>query len=304
MAAICPFVRNCLMRLAWEFRLTYKMMWRDIPAAFIAGCAFSFAAANHCNCSPTDYIAVLPWVLFYFFLYLYSFNLCNQVAGVEEDRIDKPDRPIPSGLLTIQGAKKRWYVATVLYILAGVAIGNVWSSFLWIFTTLMLCYGGWDKHWFTKNCIPMPLGAFAQGWAGWSAVCGDLWMNEKHAVFLGVIAFFVGPMANLQDFRDVEGDSQSGRKTMPVQFGLWKSKVLMSIVFAIRAVVLYFAIWSQYMQPFTIFKAVYVFAEVLMHLYIIVRLPFLDHNYSDLHDTYHFSTKLYAISATNIIAAL
>ena len=56
------------------------------------------------------------------------FNLSNQYTGAEEDKINKPDRPIPSGLVTVEGARFRWYIVTVLYLIVGLAIGNVWSS--------------------------------------------------------------------------------------------------------------------------------------------------------------------------------
>ena len=289
----------------WELQLCYKITWRDIPAAFVAGCAYLFPAAKHCECSPMDFMAVLPWAFTYFFLYQYSFNLCSQIAGIEEDKIDKPDRPIPSGLLTIQGAKHRWYVVTALYIIAGIAIGNVWSSLLWITTTLMYCYGGWDKHWFTKNCVAMPLGVVAQSCASWSIVNGSSGMNQQYAVFLGVMALYVGATANMQDLRDTKGDYQGKRKTMPIQLGMNVSRVLLSVSFIVSVIILYFAVWSKYyVQNVTMYRALYILIQVLMHLFIIVRTLFLDQTSSDFHHTYHFYTKLYAFTATNLIEYL
>ena len=125
-----------------------------------------------------DFVTVIPWALLYFFLYQYSFNLSNQIAGIEEDKINKPDRPIPSGLITLQGAKHRWYVVTALYIVAGMAIGNVWSSLLWLIATSLHNDCGWDKHWFTKNSIIMVIGVIVQAWASWSIVYGSLWMSR------------------------------------------------------------------------------------------------------------------------------
>ena len=89
-------------------------------------------AARHHGSSTSDCVSAVLWALIYFFHYIYSFNLSNQYTGAEEDKINKPDRPILSGLVTVEGARFRWYVVTVLYHLAGLAIGNVWSSLLWI----------------------------------------------------------------------------------------------------------------------------------------------------------------------------
>ena len=105
-----------------------------------------------------DFVSALLRSLLYFFLYLYCFNLCNQYTTVEEDRINKPDRPIPSGLVSVEGARFRWYIMTALYLVTGLGIGNIWSCLLWIFAYSMYNFYGWSEHWVTKNGIVMPLG--------------------------------------------------------------------------------------------------------------------------------------------------
>ena len=111
-----------------ELQLSYRFMWRDIPAGVLPGVAFTLVAVKYHG--STDFVSALLWSLLYFCLYLYSINLCNQYTGVEEDRINKPDRPIPSGLVSVEGARFRWYIVTALYLVTGLAIGNVWSCFL------------------------------------------------------------------------------------------------------------------------------------------------------------------------------
>ena len=39
----------------------------------------------------------------------------------------------------------------VLYLVVGVAIGNVWSSLLWVLDYLTYNHCGLSEHWFTKN---------------------------------------------------------------------------------------------------------------------------------------------------------
>ena len=167
--------------------MLHRMVWRDLPAAFYTGLAFTVTAAKHGHCSLADFMAALPYAVVYFFLYTYSFDLSNQIAGVEEDKVDKPDRPIPSGLLTIQGAKYRWWVVTALYVATGIVVGNVWSCILWIAAFLAYNHGGLDKHWFTKNCFVIPLGTIVLGWAGWSIVYSSTWMDQDYTMFTAVI---------------------------------------------------------------------------------------------------------------------
>ena len=251
----------------------------------------------------------MPWTVLYFFLFVYSFNLCNQIAGVEEDKIDKPDRPIPSGMLTLTGARYRWYTVTTLYVLANITIGNLWSPFLWIIITLMNSYGGWDKHWFTKNCVCMTLGTLAISWAGWSIVNGHVWMDQKYVTITTVLSLYAGVTANLQDLRDVEGDRKSGRITMPICYGMSTSRQLLSIVFLIEPVILYFTVWNSPFNTATVavtafFKIVYISADILAHLYIAIRLSYLDHTYSDLHHTYHFFTKTFPFTVMSATVAV
>lgn len=255
----------------------------------MSGFTGSVVAAIQHEYSFMDYLPLIPISFFYLLLHLYSFNLCNQIAGAEEDKINKPDRPIPSGMLTIQGAKYRWYFLTALYILAGVAIGNVWSSLLWIFFTTIYNYGGWDKHWFSKNCISMPIASASTGWAAWSLVSGDPWMTPNFALSVKVISLYTGITLNIQDLRDEEGDRILGRKTMPIQFGMTASKIVLAIIFFLVPVVSYIFLM---LGPLTAVQVVYYLAGVLMHLYISLRLLLLDKTSSDLHHTYHFYSRM------------
>ena len=271
----------------WELQLSYRFMWRDIPFALLPGVAFTLLAVKHNG--SANYIPALLRSLLYFYLYLYSFNLCNQYTGVEEDRINKPDRPIPSGLVSVEGARFRWYIVTALYIVAGVAIGNVWSCFLFIFAYSMYNYYRGSEHWFTKNSVLIPLGTVVQGWAGWTAATGDLWLDQESALFVGMATLYVGVLLNLQDFRDVEGDRKVGRKTMPVQFGMNASVYMQSFLFLIQFVIFYSVMFSIHTP--TLGQGVLALADLALRFYFIVRLLLVDHTPADYHNTYHSFTK-------------
>ena len=274
-----------------ELQLSYRFMWRDIPAAVLPGVAFTLLAVKHHG--STDFVSALLRSLLYFYLYLYSFNLCNQYTGVEEDRINKPDRPIPSGLVSVEGARFRWYIVTVLYIVTGIAIGNVWSCFLWIFAYSMYNYYGWSEHWVTKNSIVMPLGTVAQGWAGWTAATGDIWLDQESALFVGMATLYVGVLLNLQDFRDVEGDRKAGHKTLPVQFGMAASVYVQSFLFLIQFVIFYSVMFSIHTP--TLGQGVLALADLASRFYIIMRLLLGDHTPADYHNIYHSFTKHYLL---------
>ena len=273
----------------WELRLTYRFIWRDIPVAVVAGVAFTLVAAKHHGSSASDCVSAVLWALIYFFHYIYSFNLSNQYTGAEEDKINKPDRPIPSGLVTVEGARFRWYIITVSYLVVGVAIGNVWSSLLWILNYLVYHHCGLSEHWFTKNSIFLPVGCVVMEWAAWTIVTGSIWMDQKSVLFFGLVTLYGGTQGYLQDFRDVKGDMKVRRKTMPVQFGM-----SISIYFQIFLFIAQFAIFYSVMfsiQPLTSWQTVIMLVDLILRLYLSVHLLLLDQTPTDFHHTYHSLTK-------------
>ncbi|KAJ7628920.1 hypothetical protein FB45DRAFT_748815 [Roridomyces roridus] len=79
-----------------------------------------------CNQHPSSIQFVLGSLgrsLAYFVLYLYTFNIADQITGLDEDRINKPDRPLPSGLLSIRETYVRLCLLTAAYIAFSAAWG-------------------------------------------------------------------------------------------------------------------------------------------------------------------------------------
>src|SRR5262249_9751622 len=138
----------------------------------------------------------------YFWLYVYTFCLGNQLAGVAGDRIDKPDRPLPSGAVSPEGARRRWAGLTVAFLVVGGWFGVLPWTVLWVLAATMHNFGGWSRHWFTKNCVVMPLGTAAELASAWSFV-GPLSSLAWRWVI--VIPIIIGVTVSTQDFRDIEG---------------------------------------------------------------------------------------------------
>lgn len=81
----------------------------------------------------------------------YSFDIVNQTASVDEDRIDKPYRPIPAGLVSMRGAYRRWALSWCL-VLAEVYRAAGLRGVRYCIAELVLTYGlyVWPavNHWF------------------------------------------------------------------------------------------------------------------------------------------------------------
>jgi 4-hydroxybenzoate polyprenyltransferase len=151
----------------------------------------------------------------------YGFDICQQTTSVDEDTINRPSRPIPSGMLSIDGAAQRWCLSWIGSPIAMAAIGSVGLScdlictFAWVY----FCYV-WPRRqdWFSKNLFSAVCQVCFQ------RTCNDLILlhapKSGGSFFLDtVIVLWLMATIHIQDFRDVEGDRKTGRKTLPVILG-------------------------------------------------------------------------------------
>ncbi|CAG8574791.1 7553_t:CDS:2, partial [Gigaspora rosea] len=113
----------------------------------------------------------------------------SQIASVEEDRINKPYRPIPSGLITIKGSKHRLVAISIIFPIIAYLIGA--------FGTLIQLA---SCHYII---IDTKLSIFEL-------------LNSELGIFKLGIFFFVMTTAQVQDLRDQKGDKFVGRKTLPL----------------------------------------------------------------------------------------
>ncbi|KAF7330638.1 UbiA prenyltransferase [Mycena sanguinolenta] len=214
----------------YEIRLFWAFSWRDWSTTIIPGTIRTISALRTVDSASTGLvIRSIAHSLAYFALFTYAFNITNQITGVDEDRINKPDRPIPSGLVTLQDAYIRWYAATLLLLAIGAAGGVFLWTMLWVFITLYYCSWGGDKHWVSKNLVCMSVGSLCLLQSGWELVAPFSVRETRWAATLSCMA---GITASLQDLRDVDGDKISGRRTLPIVLGDNFRRVMAVIIYA------------------------------------------------------------------------
>jgi 4-hydroxybenzoate polyprenyltransferase len=226
-----------------ELRITYALLRRDLPASIGAGTMFTGAAlAYDHQTAPTRVLHVMVLSLCYHVVWIYCFCFANQITGLAEDRLNKPDRPIPAGLVSMSGACQRWLLAMaafpfVSYTLGGATI-MAWAL-MWQLVIVAYNFGGLDRHWFSKNFVFMPTAVVLQLAPSW-AIATHLnalawrWILVVAATFCGVL--------QLQDLRDVPGDLAMKRRTLPVVLGERKTRWItaLSISVAVPLVVHFF----------------------------------------------------------------
>lgn len=61
----------------------------------------------------------LPHIVFWIWLHLLQFNVSNQTFSVDEDRLNKADRPLPAGRITLSQAwVLRWALVPLCFALS------------------------------------------------------------------------------------------------------------------------------------------------------------------------------------------
>ncbi|MCX7860853.1 MAG: UbiA family prenyltransferase [Chloroflexus sp.] len=229
-----------LTALLSEIHLYWRFTRYDISATIIPGMLFVLAAWHSDQPNWSALPGLLLWGTVYFWLYCTTFCISNQLAGEAEDRRNKPDRPLPSGLISRRGAWLRWIAAMALFTLVGWWLGVLEWTLLWQMTLTLHNLGGFARHYWLKN-LSMTLGAIAQLAAAWQMVRP---LTPEAWIWLLVPAVTLLSNASLQDLRDIEGDRLSHRRTMPIVFGADVTRVFVAVAFALLALLTHFTLFA------------------------------------------------------------
>ncbi|KAI2614261.1 uncharacterized protein GGS25DRAFT_42187 [Hypoxylon fragiforme] len=178
------------------------------------------------NPNPTwaDLITIAPRATLYVWLFVFYADCSNQKdpSSVEEDRLNKPWRAIPSGRLTIEGAEK-FYIASIILLLlsSGLWLGGFPEAVIFLVEIYVHDYASGNISWWSKNAINILFYLTAQ--IGATRVAAESLTSNSMSragyewcALLGLQTFTT---IQIQDLRDQEGDSIRGRRTMPIAIG-------------------------------------------------------------------------------------
>ncbi|KAF5387424.1 hypothetical protein D9757_007796 [Collybiopsis confluens] len=170
--------------------------------------------------SFSHFIHELLWV----WLHLLQFTTSNQscsLTAVFEDTDNKPDRPIPSGRMTLcQTRILRWcLVPLCLCISHQISMAVLGASLAIVgFTTWYNEFGGSNQHWFIRNILNgLGFGSFNMG-ATLLAGRDRTAFNQiaVRAILLSI--WIYATTTHTQDFKDMEGDIKFFRSTVPLVY--------------------------------------------------------------------------------------
>ena len=208
-------------------------------------------------------------------------NAFNQVCDLEQDRINKPDRPVPSGAISPRAAN---VFAAVLFVLANVLayfidVGAGRECFVIVlFTTFLTwAYSGpplrWRRFgWRANLTVAVPRGMLLKV-AGWSCVAPVF--SDVEPWYLGSVFFlFLLGATTTKDFADVAGDAAAGVRNLPVRLGPARATRLIAPFFVVPWLMLPLGAWlpGPILSPPAGVLAVLGLALALYGAYVVKRL--------------------------------
>jgi len=152
-------------------------------------------------------------------------NVYNQITDLDIDRINKPERPLPSGHITI---RQTYLVAVVFYVISMVAAAmvNGWFlffAFILLGITILYSIPGIrlkKRLWVSNVTIAISRGLFGFV-AAWSVFADPY--HPVPWVCGAIIGLYLMGAATTKDFSDIEGDRTHGMNTLPVRYGIERS---------------------------------------------------------------------------------
>ena len=176
----------------------------------------------------------IPLVLLWTWLNLLPFTIDNQRQhlAIEEDRINKPWRPMPSGRLARQEAKQLVLVLYPFAILISLWLGGLRQC------VILIGLGFWyndlrgaDKNPVIRNLINA-CGFLCYASGAMEVAYGEALRPVSNSVlvrWLGIIGAIVLSSVHSQDMYDQAGDSIRGRNTVPLVIGDWPSRLIIAL---------------------------------------------------------------------------
>lgn len=150
-------------------------------------------------------------------------NVINDYFDYNIDLINKPERPIPSGRISLKAGRNYGYLQFLLGTICGFLISyltNNWIPFAIVLIADVILY----LYAYKLKSTPL-IGNLAVGFmTGFGFVFGGFTINTPEiittSIFLGFFAFVMTTAREIiKDIEDIEGDAAEGARTLPILIG-------------------------------------------------------------------------------------
>ncbi|MFX1389184.1 MAG: geranylgeranylglycerol-phosphate geranylgeranyltransferase [Promethearchaeota archaeon] len=186
-------------------------------------------------------INIILGVLTYFFI-AGSGMVINDYYDIEIDKINRPERPIPRGAITLKQAKVLWIITALIGIIIAIFHSVFFNiGYLNIILAVFFAFIGWlyaawgKKSGFYGNIIVSI--SFSIGLI-YGAVLNSSLVPPYIYFFFLTSFFLLLSREVIKGCEDIEGDKKEGVKTLAVRIGIKKSTIF-SLLFALLAILFF-----------------------------------------------------------------
>ncbi|EED22384.1 conserved hypothetical protein [Talaromyces stipitatus ATCC 10500] len=150
-------------------------------------------------------------------LMVFDINNQNSPESIEEDRLNKPSRPIASGLISPEAAS--YLLKAMIAVTLGISYYNgVIQETLALFVLYWLYDNqGGNEDWFMRNLLAA--GGYIFYALGSLAIISNHSETKAAKLWMIIFGLVILTTIHAQDFRDMEGDQLKGRTTLPLIMG-------------------------------------------------------------------------------------
>ena len=200
-------------------------------------------------------------------------NVINDYYDYEIDLINKPERPIPSGRISLKSGKYFSYLLFLAGTICGFIISTItnnWIPFLIVIIADIVLY----LYAYKLKSTPL-IGNLTVGFmTGFGFVFGGFSINNPEIIItsmnLGFFAFVMTTAREIvKDIEDLKGDKSAGAKTLPILIGKKKPAIIASFLIIIDIILCPLLYYNQifgilYLPVIAIAAALFIYSTILI----------------------------------------
>ena len=223
-ASLLRFIRLLLLFTADDFMVIF------VPNTF-CGVAIGLAGSPFpSHLSSAEILARVPVVMFWVWMNLLLFNVSNQIqdASIEEDRLNKPWRPLPAQRISKTKAKKLYATLWPLVVATSTLTGGMLPTISLQLLTFAYNELRLGDTWPLRHAINAGgYISFIIGAIQAALNTQSLEFSEIAIRWLCLTGLAVASGIHGMDLYDQAGDLQRGRRTLPIVLGDGKARAIL-----------------------------------------------------------------------------
>lgn len=183
-------------------------------------------------------VNIVTLVLFTVLLFMHALLAAaiNDMRDIAIDKISNAQRPLASGRISIEQWKHYIVILVISIAITTAALASIASLFLILIQGIYFTYSAdpfrFKRHYLSASLL-IGLTTVAATMAGFFLVAPEKNMGNFPILAIALVGFSQALLSNMKDLKDYIGDKNEGIKTLPVVFGLKRSKQIISILYSV-----------------------------------------------------------------------